>query len=112
MAAGLKASTTRSSCHAAGAFAVMAGVLAIVGWAFELPRLTDWVGSKISMFANTALSAILSGTSLILICRGKPHLLPLARVLAGFVFVVGAVTLIQLVFQVNFGIDTLLIYKP
>ena len=112
MTSGFREKTTRSFCLAAGAFAVLSGALALLGWVLDLPRLTDWPGSGISMFANTAVCAILGGASLLLICRPEPRRLALARILAGIAAVIGLLTLVQHVFGVDLGIDTLLFNKP
>ena len=92
-----------------GAYALLAGVVTIVGWSLEIPRLTDWNSDGISMFPNTALCSIASGLALIIL-RGVPprRLLTLTQLLAGFVASVGALTLSQHIFGFDLGIDTLL----
>src|ERR1051325_249739 len=47
-------------------FSLLGGALTITGWIFDIPRLTDWIGSGISMFANTALCASFAGGALLL----------------------------------------------
>src|SRR4029079_16421083 len=39
---------------AAGAYALVTCLVTLVGWATNLPRLTDWKNDGISMFPNTA----------------------------------------------------------
>src|ERR1043165_779441 len=47
-------------------YAVMAGLLTLIGWFGHVPQLTDWVNSGISMFANTAVAAVWAGAALLL----------------------------------------------
>ncbi len=48
-------------------FAIVAGVSAILGWALEIPRLTDWTHQGISMFTNAAICSLLSGLGIALL---------------------------------------------
>ena len=91
----------------AGAYALAAGVIAIAGWAFDMPRLTDWRNDGISMFPNTALCAALSGAALLLASVatwGRTAV----RAPAAFVASLGGLTLLEHLTGVSFGIDTLL----
>ena len=51
----------------AAIYAIGAGAATLAGWAFDVPRLTDWANSGISMFANTAICAIACGIALALL---------------------------------------------
>ena len=51
----------------AGAYALVTGLVTLLGWAANLPRLTDWKNDGISMFPNTAVCAAMSGLALQLV---------------------------------------------
>src|SRR5262249_20878142 len=73
----------------ASTFAIVAGILAIVGWIADLPILADWTGSGTSMFVNTALCAVLCGVALLLLTPSSRHWqFVTVRVLAGIVGVI------------------------
>jgi PAS domain S-box-containing protein len=93
---------------ACGAYAVAAGVLALVGWGVNLPRLTDWKGDGISMFPNTAACAVMSGLALLLsnVRRRRPR--PIVRLLGAVLTSVAALTLLEHLSGMNIGIDTAL----
>ena len=46
---------------AAGAYALLTALSTLIGWAADVPRLTDWKNDGISMFPNTATAAAASG---------------------------------------------------
>src|SRR3954471_18804082 len=46
-------------------YALTGGVLALVGWATNRPRLTDWIGHGISIFPNTAIACICLGLAVL-----------------------------------------------
>lgn len=90
-------------------FAILTGCLAILGWALNIPRLTDWTDQGISMFTNAALCSLSSGLSLALLikpAREKQRLA--ARVLAGLATALAGLTLCEHLTGINLGIDTLL----
>ena len=95
---------------AAGAYAAVAGVITILGWAIGSPRLTDWIGSGIAMFPNTAVCAMFSGAGLILLARshGKGIRLGAICILAITVALIGGLTFFEHVSGINLGIDTIL----
>ena len=95
---------------AAGTFAVLGGVISLVGWATDIPRLTDWRNDGISMFPNTALCAVASGLGLLLNLAGE-RWRPVARVLAILVSSIGGLSLVEHVAGVDLGIDTLLLER-
>src|SRR5215475_3837489 len=100
--------TTRFTAMAA-LYAFSGGAIALLGWALNIPRLTDWNNSGISMFPNTAICAVLSAATLFLLNK-KDSRLPrlIARILASMVVVTGGLTLVEHVLGANFGIDTVL----
>ena len=91
----------------AGAYAIAGGMLSLLGWGLEIPRLKDWMNDGITMKANTAACALVAGLALVLsqlTPRGKWRI----RVLGGVVALVGSLTLLQHLTGWNLGIDTLL----
>ena len=104
---------TRGVSLAAGSYAIIGGAITLAGWAFGVQRLTDWRGDGISMFANTAACVILSGTALICLVLGTGSIWQYraARILATIVAIVAALTIFELVTNINLGIDTLLVQR-
>lgn len=93
----------------AAVFAIVAGVVTLVGWKFDLPRLTDWTNQGISMFPNAALGAILSGIGLVLVRpTARPKDIVAARVIGATLALLAALILLQHLTGVDLGIDTLL----
>jgi two-component system cell cycle sensor histidine kinase/response regulator CckA len=100
----------RIAAIGAGIYAILAGVVTLLGWILDRPRLTDWIGSGIAMFPNTAVCALLSGLGLILLARssGDDFRRRVIRILAFSVAVIAGLTLFQHISGANLGIDTLL----
>ena len=94
----------------AGICAAGAGIITMLGWALDRPRLTDWINSGISAFPNAAICAILCGIALLALGAEKsPIARALARVFALVVTIIGTLTLSEHVFGVNLDIDTLIV---
>lgn len=93
---------------AAGSYAIVAAIVTLTGWATGIRRLTDWGGSGISMFVNTAIAALLAGAGLLFVAVGwrRPTV-----VAGGLVGILGLATLAQHLGGFDFGIDTLLWYR-
>ncbi len=90
-------------------FALMAGILSLVGWLTQTRRLTDWLNSGIHIFPNTALAASCLGAGLgwTLLMRGR---MPLVAGFLGFAaFAIGAATLCEHIFNIDLRIDMLLV---
>lgn len=98
----------RIAALGAGAYALTAGAVTLLGWVLDAPRLTDWVGSGIAMFPNTAVCASLSGLGLMLLTSNAVWRRRAARMVALSVALIGGLTLFQHVSGLNLGIDTLL----
>lgn len=100
-----------SVAWSAGLCAILGGIVTLIGWVIPAPRLTDWLGLGISMFPNAALAAIFTGLAVILTARraanGRRRLL--VRALASLPALLGALTLLQHLTGLNFGIDEALI---
>ncbi|HET6285085.1 MAG TPA: ATP-binding protein [Polyangia bacterium] len=100
-------SRIRTLCAVTGLYAAAGGVVALLGWALGVPRLTDWGGQGITMKANTALCAALNGGALLLMALGGKQK-ALVRIFASLVAVIAALTIVEHLTGVNLGIDTFL----
>lgn len=93
-----------------GLYAVLGGTVTLVGWTFEIVRLTDWSGDGISMFPNTAVCAVLCGIAIVMLggrqFKRARSITP--RLLAIVVALIGGATLFEHALHINLGIDTLL----
>jgi PAS domain S-box-containing protein len=95
----------------AAIYAVLGAVVTLVGWARELPRLTDWLGTSISMFPNAAVCALACGFGLLVLLGAglkRAWARWLIRGTAAVPIVLGGLTLWEHVTGMNLGIDTLL----
>ena len=93
------------------AYAIVGGIITLIGWGLEIRRLTDWNNDDVSMFANTAMGVVFGGIALILLCfrdRVGESMLLIARGLGLVVALLGGLTLIEHLTNFNFGIDTVL----
>src|SRR5262245_50783392 len=71
-----------------GLWAMLTGLVTLLGWAAGWYRLTDWQGSGISMKPNAALVAVVGGLAILHLHRGWPS--PwLVRVMGAFVAGIG-----------------------
>jgi PAS domain S-box-containing protein len=95
---------------ASGAYAVATGFVALLGWALDMPRLTDWKNDGISMFPNTALCAAMSGVAILAPEWARSR--TVVRCLAMLVALIGGLTLFEHISGVDLGIDTLLFERP
>ncbi len=95
---------------AVSSYAILGGIITLIGWAVPVPRFTDWAGRGISMFPNAAVCAMACGGSLLLLHWWKQDFkIRLgARLLAVFGGLLGGLTLLQHLTGVNFGIDEFL----
>jgi hypothetical protein len=90
-----------------GALVFAGGLVSFLGWALDVPRLTDWLNDGISIQPNTTVLMMLSGAALVALHSG---LGPVAGALGGIVAVVGAVMLLQLLTGADFGINHQLLF--
>jgi signal transduction histidine kinase/DNA-binding response OmpR family regulator/HPt (histidine-containing phosphotransfer) domain-containing protein len=96
---------TRLACvFAAGALALALAVLA--GWVFDIVSLTSILPGLVSMKPMSALALALCALSLGFYACGRQTA---ALVAAGLVLVVGAQTLAEMAFGLDFGLDRLLL---
>ena len=84
--------------------AIAIGSIALLGWVLNIDELKSFNPAWATMKVNTALCIILSSTSLLLISSGRKK--P-AFVLAALVFLIGALTACEYLFQWDAHIDKL-----
>lgn len=91
-------------------FAVIGGLITLIGWAIPFPPFTDWAGHGISMFPNTAIGTITAGLALLVVKRPERGrcLRLTARALALFTAAIGGLTLFEHFTGINLGIDEFL----
>lgn len=96
------------------AIAVLVGLAALVGWAFDLPALKSVVPGVVSMKANTALAFILAGSSLLFLKAIRPSrwTRTLAQLFPAIVALIGLLTVSEYLFGWNLGIDQMLFREP
>ena len=99
-------SFTRSVTAVAGAYALAGGSLTLLGWAADLPHLTDWEGTE-SPCSPMPAWLDRNGHSIAIARSGRDKV---AAVLGFVVATIGGATLFEYVSGVNFGIDTLLMF--
>jgi PAS domain S-box-containing protein len=97
----------RASAIVLGLYAVLGGLASFLGWALNIPRLTDWDNDGISIQPNAALAAVTAGFALVLHTLGHRRATIVA---AGLVAVIGASVLFQWATQIDLGIDTLFLF--
>ncbi len=93
----------------ASGLATVLGLVALVGWAFDLPALRSVIPGAVTMKVNTALGLSVSGLALWVAAVAGPARRWLVDGLAAFVGLIGLVTLAQYAFGWNAGIDELLV---
>jgi PAS domain S-box-containing protein len=105
--------TTTIVAFTCAAYAVLAGVVTLLGWKFDLPRLTDWTGEGISMFPIAAICSISVGIGLmLLVSRPRDWSVAAVRCVGGMVLFISGLTLLQHITGADFGIDTLILSRP
>ncbi len=89
----------------AGITSSLLGLLVLIGWYTHNTALLQINSAFKAMQYNTALCFLFSGVGLLLVVLGKRRI---GAALGALVAVVGALTLAEYLFGVNFGIDQLL----
>jgi signal transduction histidine kinase/CheY-like chemotaxis protein len=89
------------------AYLILGGSVSLLGWIADVPRLTDWIQSGISIQPNACLAVISSGIALALLALGRRRA---AAAIGGFVALIGVTVLVQYATKVDLGIDTLLMF--
>ncbi|WP_088348238.1 MULTISPECIES: diguanylate cyclase [Rhodomicrobium] len=96
--------------RAAIGFAVCINGAVILGWTFDIPTLKSVLPGLVTMKVNTAVGGLAAAVALLLLYRSEPGSRPfrIARGLALFVVLLGALSLAEYLFTLDFGIDQLL----
>src|SRR5688500_12841741 len=93
----------------AASYALIGGVISLLGWLLDVPRFKDWTGAGVTMKANTAICTASGGLALWLTFWNGKLLL---RICAGLIALIGSLTLLEHLTGWNFGIDTLIFAEP
>ena len=101
----------RMYCQASAIAVFAMACLVLFGWALHIGFLMTVFPGLVTMKANTAVGLAFAAISLWLLLPGPSRNLRghLARLLALLVILIGALTLCEYVFAVDFGIDQLLV---
>ena len=102
---------TRSTTVALAVYALIGGLTSLIGWAADLPRLTDWLGDGISIQPNGAVAALTSGLALLLLAFGHRYLAYLAALCGALVAAIGGSTVFQYLSGTDLNVDTLLMFE-
>ena len=98
---------------AGAGFAIVAGVSTLLGWKFNLPRLTDWTNEGISMFPNAGLCGLFAGLAIVLqATQREAWKVTAARYAAGLTFVIAGLTLFEHLTGYSLGIDAVFLNRP
>jgi signal transduction histidine kinase/CheY-like chemotaxis protein len=92
---------------ALGTYAVAGGILSLAGWVLDIPRLTDWQATGISIQPNTCVAVTLAGLALLAFGLGRRRTMLLATLGFG---TIGLVTLLEYTFHAGSAFDTLLAF--
>jgi signal transduction histidine kinase len=90
-------------------YALMGGSLTLFGWCTPSQRLTDWIGSGISMFPNAAVATICAACALLAQAFQRFQTKRIVATFGGLVAILGGATLFEHVSGMDVGIDALLI---
>jgi len=90
-----------------GVYAILGGIVTLIGWAIPYPRFTDWAWLGISMFPNAAVCSIAGGLALLLLNHSNRETKFRAGVLALALVtsLIGGLTLLEHLTGMNLGID-------
>ncbi len=93
---------------------LLIGALVLVGWALGSEVLKTPIPGEVTMKANTALSFVLAGSSLLLALSARKGSAPyrVGQLFAGATAAIGSLSLAESVFRLDLGIDQLLFSEP
>jgi PAS domain S-box-containing protein len=97
---------------AAGAYALLGGLVTLAGWAFDVPVLTSWKNDGIAMFPNTAACAVLGGLTILLHDAAASRWRTARVVLPTVMACIGGLTLFEHVTGIDLHIDRALFDRP
>jgi PAS domain S-box-containing protein len=101
----------QQGARGAGALAVISSVLVLLGWRFDIYRLRSFFPGHMPVVPNSAIAFMLLGTAIYLtsLAPNRAGTLPryalLARLAGLIAAAIGAVTLLEYLMGVDFGID-------
>ncbi|HEY3494108.1 MAG TPA: ATP-binding protein [Polyangiaceae bacterium] len=88
-------------------YLVLGGLVSLSGYVADIPRLTDWANTGISIQPNTSLAVTLAGTALFSLRRGWRRLSPLLGI---FLVAIGSTALFEHASGLDLGIDRVLLF--
>lgn len=88
-------------------YALVAGLICLGGWAFDIPRFTDWLNDDVSIQPNTAVLTALAGAAILLLQYGMGKVV---IALGVFVAVGGALNMLQYLVDADFGFNHQLLF--
>lgn len=93
---------------------VIIGIIVLIGWAFNIPILKSPGPDFPTIKSNVALCLILIGASLWLQQTKRINIRNrrAAQILAIIVLIIGLLTIIEHIFNLNFGLDQILFIEP
>ena len=89
-----------------GLYALIGGGASFSGWALNVPRLTDWINTGVSIQPNAAVLIALAGAGLLL-QQSSRHL---TSGIGGVVVIFGGLTLLQYMVGADFGFNHQLLF--
>ena len=98
--------------YTAGAVTLIAGILVLIGWQFEIEILKSPLSNIVSMKANTAAAFLLAGLALIFLQRPGKATNILVRFCGSVIALIGLIFLAQHILGWDFGIDQILFREP
>ena len=90
------------------AYALVGGVTSFIGWYAAVPRLTDWLGTGISIQPNAAIAVMSAAIALLLFRFGFRRS---GGAVGAVVAAIGATVLIEYASGIDFGIDALFLFN-
>ncbi len=93
-----------TSLKICGFLSILLGLIVIIGWHTETVSLIQILPTFVPMQYNTALGFLLGGSAFVALNAGKSQ----GSLILGFIVaLIGALTLVEYIFNINFGIDQL-----
>jgi len=90
------------------AYVLLGGVTSFIGWYADVPRLTDWLGTGISIQPNAAIAVMSAAIALVLFRFGFRRS---AGAVGVFVAAIGLTVLIEYATGIDFGIDARFLFN-
>ena len=88
-------------------YALAGGLTSFVGYVANVPRLTDWLNSGISIQPNATIAVMSAGLAVLLLRAGRRRT---AAVFGVLVALIGATVLFEYATRIDLGIDTLFLF--